>query len=266
MKPKRPYPFYLLLLIPLIVVLNFSSVKSSVRDISSTVSKPFLLTGHALMQAVENVKKNFGYFVSTFQGQEKTQLRIVELENQLVQYQEAIKENERLKKLLEFRQTFQEKSVAAHVIGWDTNPWRKTAILDKGSKHGIKKDMAVVVPEGLIGRVTESFAHTSRVILLTDPDARVSGLTDTSRAQGIVAGNGSSSLKMKYLELDGGAAVGETILTAGIGGLFPKGFRIGKISNISRDETGLHLTATIEPFAQFNKLEEVLCLVSSTQK
>ena len=126
--------------------------------------------------------------------------------------------------------------------------------------------MAVLVPEGLVGRVMEVGANSARVLLLTDPDSRVVALGDQSRAQGVAAGDGSSRLKMEYLELESGAAVEETVSTSGMSGIFSKGIRIGKITGLMRDASGLHLEARIEPFVRFSKLEEVLCLASSRQK
>lgn len=139
-------------------------------------------------------------------------------------------------------------------------------ILDKGSKDGLKKEMAVVVAEGVVGRILEVGPVTARVILLLDPEARVGTITEQSRAQGIVAGDGSPKLHMEYLTLDSGVVVEETVITSGVGGIFPKGLRIGTIESISRDPDGLHLAAYIRPFVSFSKLEEVICLESSQAK
>ena len=126
--------------------------------------------------------------------------------------------------------------------------------------------MAVIAPEGLVGRILEADHATSSVILLVDPDCRVSALTATSRAQGVITGIGTEKLQMKYLALDAEIAVGEDVTTSGIGSIFPKGIQIGKIESIERDSDGLHLLALVNPAVPFSKLEEVLCLVSSPQK
>lgn len=191
---------------------------------------------------------------------------MAELESKLTELAEARKENERLRKLLDFRKSSQNKTLAAEVIGRDASFWRKILILNKGSNQGVRKDTAVFVPEGLVGQVLDAGPATARVLMLTDPDARVSSLADQSRAQGVVSGNGSPDLAMIYLELESGISVGETVLTSGIGGVYPKGIGVGKITGISRAADGLHLAAQVEPFVKFSKLEEVLCLVSSQEK
>lgn len=204
--------------------------------------------------------------MKAFQGQEANEKRIAELDSEVSRLKELTKENDRLRKLLEFKDTLAGKKIAARVIGWDPSPYRKTLILDKGKQQGIVKDMAVLVADGLVGRVVEVGPSTSRVILLIDADSRVSSMAQESRAQGLVSGNGTSELTLDYLELESGVAVGETVSTSGLNGLYPKGLRIGKITSLAKDSTGLHLQAKMNSFVRFSKLEEVLCLGSSQAK
>ncbi len=266
MRPKRPYYFFAVVFLPLLFLLQNPKIVEPIHGISLTVLKPALLVGQSAADLVTGTRREMIYFFRTFQNQGKLEARIAELEAEVVRFQEMAKENQRLTKLVGFRQTLSGKATAARVIGWDLGPWRKTLILDKGKKQGLKKDMTVLVPEGLVGRILEAGPTTSRVILLTDPEARVSALTEQSRAQGVVAGDGSEKLKMIYLEPDSGIAVEETVLTSGMGGLYPKGVRVGKIVLLGKDEDGLHLAATLRPFVEFSKLEEVLCLGSSQEK
>jgi len=104
--------------------------------------------------------------------------------------------------------------------------------------------------------------ETSHVLLLVDPDARVSALADESRAHGMIEGNGSPHLEMTYLDLDSEVAVDEIAISSGVGGIFPKGIRIGKITALKRDSDGLHLRASVKSFVNFNKIEELLCIES----
>ncbi len=260
MRPRRSYTLLAIAVLPALALLQNSKISEPVHTASLTVLKPVMLLAHSGVQAASDVRDSFGRFWRTFNAQKQYETKMADLESKLVQYDEALRENDRLKKLLGFKQTLARKSTAAHVIAWDISPWRKTIILDKGTKEGVKKDMAVMVPEGLVGRVLEAGPSTARAILLIDPDARVNAAADESRAQGVVGGDGSAQLRMTYLGLDAGAAVGETVLTSGVGGLFPKGLKIGKITALVKDSSGLHLSATVEPFAPFTKLEEVLCL------
>ena len=263
MRPRRTYTFLAIAVFPAFFILQNPKISEPVHSFSLSLLKPFLLAGHSGTEALARSRSAVIQFWKAFRSQEKTEARIAELESRLIHLDEALRENERLEKLLAFKKSIAEKAIAARVIGWDPSPWRRTVILDKGKKQGLKKNMAVVVPAGLVGRIVEVGGSTSRAILLTDPDARVSVLADQSRAQGVIMGDGSPQLKIGYLDLNGGVAVEETVLTSGVGGLFPKGLRIGKITSLGKEINGLQLMARVQPFVSFSKLEEVLCLESS---
>ncbi len=266
MRLKRPYVFLFATIIPLLVVSRNFHLHESIHQISLTVLKPFLQAGHTVAHGFETSRDSIVRFWKTFREQEDYEKRLIEMESKVEQFEELRRENLRFKQLLEFKDALSYPSTAARVIGWDSSPWKKTVILDKGTRNKLGKDMAVVVAQGLVGRVIEAGPVTSRVILLTDPDSRVSALTDESRAHGVIAGNGSAFLEMKYLELDININIGETVLTSGIGGLFPKGLRIGKVESIQKDSDGLHLVAKVNPFVEFSKIEEVLCIASSLRE
>lgn len=266
MRPRRPYYFLAVFALPLLVLLQNPQIKEPLRGISLTLFKPFFVMTSATTDLVSNSRENIGRFWKTFQTQPEYEARVMELEAEVNRLGEMSKENERLRKILEFRDTLAGKKIVAQVVGWDPSPWRKTLILDKGTQHGIRKDMAVLVTEGLVGRIFEVGSSTSRVILLQDSDSRVSAIAEQSRAQGVLAGSGSQELTMEYLELESAVEVGETVVTSGLNGLFPKGIRIGKITALTKDRTGLHLQAKIHSFVRFSKLEEVLCLGSSPGK
>jgi rod shape-determining protein MreC len=212
------------------------------------------------------VRYQSGNFLNAVGKQNEYRARIQALEGQLSRFREIDRENRRLKKLLNFGLPLATRTIGARVIGEDVTPWKKVILLDKGSRHNLKKDMMVVVPEGLAGRILEVEPYTAHAILLPDSDSRVSALTATSRAQGIIAGIGTDRLQMKYLALDAEVAIGEDVITSGVGSIFQKGLQIGKIESVERDSDGLHLLALVKPSVPFSKLEEVLCLVSSPQK
>ncbi len=266
MHPRRSYYYLAVFLLPFLVILQDSRIKEPIHGISLTLLKPAFLLGNAVTEIFTNTGEGMDRFWKAFHRQGVDERRIAELELELRQFQETVKENERLKKILEFRDTLGGKKIAARVIGRDPSPWRRTLILDKGTRQGITKDMVVLVPEGLVGRILEAGPSTSRAILLTDVDSRVGGMADDSRAQGMIGGTGESTLVMDYLELESKVAVGENVTSSGLSGIFPKGIRIGKITSLSRDTTSLHLQAKVDSYVRFSKLEEVLCLAPSPEK
>ncbi len=266
MRARRSYYFWAFLFLPLLVFIQNPAVKEPVQGFTLAVLKPVLSTGQGISRFFSETRQGFERMVRSFREQGVLEARVAQLESMLVRYKELEKENERLQKLVDFRGSVSGKTIAARIIGSDPSPWRKSFILDKGTRQGIQKDMAVIASEGLAGRVLDAGSETSRVILVNDLDARVSAMTEQSRATGIIAGDGGSTLKMIYLDLESAVQVQETVLTSGLGGLFPKGLKIGRIISVTRDPSGLHLQAEVEPFVPFSKMEEVLCLNSSPEK
>jgi rod shape-determining protein MreC len=266
MRRWRSYYFLAVPVILLIAFFQYPRLNKSVHSIFSTLARPAFVLGSGLRDGLYSVRYQSGNFLDAVGKQKEYTARIQELEGQLIRFREMERENQRLKKLLNFSLPLATRTIGARVVGEDVTPWKKIVLLDKGSRHNLKKDMVVVVPEGLVGRILEVEPYTAHAILLPDPDSRVSALTATSRAQGIITGIGTDKLQMKYLALDAEVAIGEDITTSGVGSIFPKGLQIGKIEAIERDSDGLHLLALVQPSVSFSKLEEVLCLALPPQK
>lgn len=263
MRFKRSTLFLGVLFPVLFLVLQNPQISEPVHQTSLTVLKPVLEATHTIARTFSRMGEAVLDFWKAYRAESRYKNQVTELESRLIQFDETRKENARLKKLLDFRMEVPGRTVAARVIGSDLSPWRRTIVLDKGKAQGIKKDMIVIVPEGLVGRVFETGHSTSRAILLTDPDSRISVVTDHTRAQGVAAGNGTTDLKLTYLDLNLAVNVGETVLTSGMGGMFPKGLAVGKVESVGKDTSGLHLSAQVRPFVNFSRLEEVLCLAFS---
>ncbi len=257
----RPSHYWIAVtLLPVLLVAFHPQISPAVHNFGDGLFRPVLSLASGVAYTAANIRDGLQHAWQSFQDQSRDEEEIAGLKRRIEDLEEMRRENERLRKLLSFKETFTTKPLAARVIGWDISPWRRLMILDHGQKEGIQKDMSVVVSEGLVGRVFEAGAHTSRVLLVLDPESRVSVLTSESRAQGIAAGNGSDQLSMEYLEPDSNVALGETLLTSGATGLFPKGIPVGKIHALAKSADGLHLSAEVKPAVSFSKIEEVLCL------
>ncbi|OAT85611.1 rod shape-determining protein MreC [Desulfotomaculum copahuensis] len=196
---------------------------------------------------------------------------IKDLQGQLRQAGEYRLESQRLQKLLDFKENtagsagFQ--TTAAAVVGRDPGNWFSTITLNKGTADGLKADMTVLAPEGLVGRIIAVSPHTAQVLLLTDPRSAVSSLLQDTRAPGLVEGTGGATggLRMKNIPTDTPVHAGQVVVSSGTGSLFPKGVPIGQVTGSNRDPTGLFYDATVRPFVDFNRLEEVLVVTSVQQ-
>ena len=152
------------------------------------------------------------------------------------------------------------QGTVAVVIGRSTIPTQHMALLDHGSRDGLTLDSVIVDAAGVIGRVTEVHPSTCLVMLLTDPESRVAGLVERSRETGLLVGRGGGACEFTYLDAQADIEAGDRIVTAGLGGPFPKGLLLGTVVRVSRDEQAGTASASVDPAAQLGRLEEVLCL------
>lgn len=245
---------------------QFPRIRNSASSWSQSLFRPFLESASILSAQAWNVRNQFYDYWNAIDKQHEQEQQIEELESRLVHLDEVLLENSRLKSLLDFRDTLPQKAVGVRIIGYGLKPWKKSVLLNKGSSQGIKNTSVLVVPSGLVGRIVDVSLLSSQAILLTDPESRVTAMTLTSRAQGIVEGNGNEKLKLRYLNLDDPVQVGEIVVTSGLSDIFPKGLRVGRIEAVQRDPDGLHLSATVKPAVRFSKVEEMLCLEPSESK
>jgi len=200
---------------------------------------------------VETAKKNDNYKKALSHAVERNNL-----------YKELELSNTRLRSLLDFQKTITDKVIAAEVIGKDPSPWFKTIMINKGKDDGVKKGAAVVIPEGIVGQVTEVSAHNSKVLLIIDPNSAVDALVQRSRARGIIKGGFSDQCVFKYVLRKKGIAVGDTVVSSGLDGVFLKGLPVGQVSGVVKPNSGIFQEVTVIPYVDFEKLEEVLIVLN----
>lgn len=189
--------------------------------------------------------------------------RVAELEGQRTRLAEMEVENRHLSDLLELREVLAMRAVAARVIGDDTTGLSRTLILSQGSSSGLRRDMAVISTEGVVGKLIAVAPNASRVLLIDDHNSGLDAFDQRSRARGIVAGLLNGELTMKYVDRTEDVKPGDSVVTSGMDGIFPRGLLVGQITRVSQEGPGLFLNVDIRPAADFRKLEQVLIL---TQK
>lgn len=179
--------------------------------------------------------------------------------------EEQVLEAQRLRGLLAMQETWRADLVAARVIGKDATNWFKTILIDRGSGAGLRRNLPVVAPEGLVGRIVEVTPSTARVQLITDPVSASGALVQRTRVTGIAVGNLDSGLTVRYLPLLADVAVGDSVVTSGMGGVFPKGIPVGRVTAVERKSGGLFQEAVLQPMVDLGRLEEVLVLMDTAQ-
>jgi rod shape-determining protein MreC len=198
------------------------------------------------------------YYIDSEKSDLKRMVR--ELENDLAELEENRLENERLRRLLGFKQKLGKVSIPALVIGRDPNNWSSVVFIDKGVNDGIAKDTVVISGQGLIGRVRESGKTSSKVMLINDVDSKVGAIVQRNREQGLLVGTPGGACKLIYLSFDSDVSEGDKILTSGMGGIYPKEILIGDVASVAKEKGRMYKYAIVEPSSELSKLEEVLCI------
>lgn len=175
--------------------------------------------------------------------------------------QEAIIANERLKKLLDLKSSMRVASVAANVIGEESAPWYRTIVIDRGGVDGLEEGMPVVATSGIVGRLIKVSPNSARVLLLTDHSSSIAAMIQRSRARGVVKGKGGGACSLEFSLREEDVKVGDVVTTSGIGGIFPKGIAIGEVSMVRKGEYGMFQAVDIRPAVNISRLEEVLVLI-----
>ena len=185
------------------------------------------------------------------------------LEVQL-QEQRALADRSRgLEQLLDLRDRSNLRTAAAEIIAAGATPEFRTVTIDKGSLDGIKADMAVISPAGVVGRVVVSTPRAAKVQLLIDRNAAAGAIDERSRAQGAAVGSGESRLRLDFVPEVADVGQGDDVMTSGIDGIFPKGFLIGKVESVEKSGTA-YKSIMIRPAVDFASLEQVLVVLTPT--
>jgi rod shape-determining protein MreC len=181
-----------------------------------------------------------------------------------LQEQRALAERSRgLMATLGLRDRSHLQTIAAEVIGAGATTDFKTVTIDKGSADGVRNDMAVMAPGGVVGRVIVPSARAAKVQLLIDRSAAAGVLIERSRSQGVTVGAGDELLRLEYVSEVADVVVGDTVVTSGIDGIYPKGFVIGKVESVEKSGNA-YKQVLVRPAVDFSSIEEVLVVLTPT--
>jgi rod shape-determining protein MreC len=206
---------------------------------------------------------NYLAIVNTSKENSVLKKQISRLDSDLTSMEEMRKENFRLKQLLNFSDETSHQKIMAQVVGWDSANEFKVIRLNKGTRHGIKAMAPVITDHGLVGYVYRTTENYSDVLTILDQNNRVDIVVERTRTHGIVEGVFNFKCALKYIMRNEPVEVGDKLITAGVGGIYPKGIKVGMITDISKENFGMTLSIEVVPSVDFDKLEEVLVLISN---
>jgi rod shape-determining protein MreC len=237
------------------------SAWNPVEQLVIEMTAPFQKFTRNMVDAVEEFWLNYFYLVNVRQENLRLRTSVNTLKMENSRYRELLSTHERLDKLLQFKQDTGRPVLAAQVIGLDPTGWFKSVIINKGKEDGLEIDMPVVNAVGIVGRVVSLSPNYAKVLLIIDQNSAVDCLVQRSRDRGIVKGLSTEICKMDYLVKASDIAVGDIVVTSGLGGVFPKGIPVGEVLNVE-DITGeLFKDIEVRPAVDFSKLEEVLIIL-----
>jgi rod shape-determining protein MreC len=215
------------------------------------------------MTSIDSVRSVWSGYVALRDAQienEKLKRELQTLQVRLQEERAQAQRAENFRQLLELRQRAGVDTVASEVIAGPASPDFRDLTIDKGSIDGVVRDMAVISPAGVIGRVILSSPRAARVQMLIDLNAAAGAMIERTRAQGLVVGQGTS-LRMDYVPATADVKQGDLVVTSGIDKVYPKGFVIGTIDAITRGTGSFH-QISVRPAVDFARLEEVLVVTT----
>ncbi len=212
-------------------------------------------------KSLASLWENYLLIVNTSKENTVLKKQISRLESDIFTMEEVRKENLRLKRLLNYSEQVGNQKVLAQVIGWDSANEFKVIRINKGTRDGIQIMSPVITDNGLVGYVYRATSNYSDVLTILDQNNRVDVVVERTRTHGIVEGVYDFKCALKYVIRNEPVEVGDKLITAGVGGIYPKGLKVGMITDISKENFGMTLSIEVVPSVDFDKLEEVLVLM-----
>ncbi|HVP27814.1 MAG TPA: rod shape-determining protein MreC [Myxococcota bacterium] len=264
------YRFRLLLLLVVLVVLGVLTWVGNTRSPatgerrgsawSSALLELAVPVQRAVTAPVGYVRGLFDRYVALVgvrERNESLQHDIDLLRDENLKLREALLATERLDAIAETQESVGLPMLPAEVAGLGPSLWYQSVLLDRGTRQGVEPGMPTVTDAGIVGLVTASSPNAAKAMLLLDRQSAVDGLVERNRARGIVRGQGTGELVFEYDAREPDVQVGDVLITSGLGGVYPRGLRIGEIVALSPAGSGLLAQARVRPAVDFGRLEQV---------
>ncbi|NEZ45662.1 rod shape-determining protein MreC [Clostridium niameyense] len=260
----------IVLSVTFLILITQSVGRSKVSFVESGIGSVINPVQGTLYKVNKKIRNFVGFILNVpdvKKENEDLKKRNSELESQLIEYKALKSENERLRNMVNFKNQRSEYDyVGCDIIGKSGGNYLDEFTINKGSKSGIAKGMIAITDEGLVGQVTSVGSTWSTVQSLSNENLAVSAIIDRTRENsGVVKGYKDSTskllAKLYFLPLESTVKKGDVILTSGLGGFYPKGIRIGKVTGVEEDKGKVMKNAIIEPYVDLRKIEEVFIVI-----
>lgn len=252
--------------LPLIFLVMFASALMTFQEKGRTIRpvEPLNLAFFSLSGGMRGITSFFGdslsYFTIRKERLKALEKEVAELKKAKQQTEEIRRENERLKSLLDLKDAVSGHFVAAaNVVTRGAKRWAHTFILDAGSSKGVRKDMVVVTPRGLAGKVIQVGENYSQVLLVNDVRFSAAVRLEETRKEAILSGTGASACELLFFPHEEQIKKGDVLISSGLDGIFPEGLKVGTVHSVSKEE-GLFQSVQVDPSVDTSRMEEVLII------
>lgn len=256
----------IIILILLVVFTNKENNNLSyIENIANKLVNP---VQNGLTYVKHKIYKDSSFFININdlkKENEDLQEKNIELEEKVRELEVIKAENETLKEYLKLANKYTDyKTVAADVINRDISNYSKNIVINAGKKSGIKENMPVIAADGLVGYIISVTDTTSKIQTIIDSSSNTSSILSSSRDSIVCKGqlNENSVLKAVYIPTEVTVSQGDIIETSGLGGIYPKGIHIGKVSKVINTNNLKDRYALVETAVDFSKLETVLVVTN----
>lgn len=254
------------ILIILVIITNIET--SKLYNVENIISKIILPVQNGITYLQNKISGNNAFFADMNQLKQENQelkQKNSELEQQLRELEIIKAENETLKQYGELTEKYQSyKTMPAYVINKDITNYSKTIVINVGKDDGVKENMTVIADEGLVGNVISVTSNTAKVQTIIDSASSTSSLTSSTRDTMVCKGtiDGTSTLKASYIAIDSNIIEGDSVESSGMGGIYPKGIHIGRVTKVTEGKNKIDKTVEVQTAVDFDRLETVLIIIN----
>jgi len=267
LKGRRRLIFLLVVIIALFFTITAQTRENRSENLLSAavqvVSYPFQKTSSFIFQTFQEIWSNYFWLIEVREENKRLNAKLFQLDEENRKNREFLIAYKGLQAYLGLKQNNPDQKVFASVIGEIKNGFSNLLIIDKGYNDGIRKNFAVTTPEGIVGKIQSTTEVQSVIQLISDSRSSFPVLTQRTRTKGILQGSFDRTLTLSYIPRRKGIVLNDNIVSSGLAGIFPKGFSVGKVSKIIKENSGLFQTVIIEPSVDLERIEVVAVILKT---
>ncbi len=230
------------------------SIALPARNLSNNIKQVFVSFSRRYFILIDLKKEN-----------DRIKKKLEENRLKILNYKSIAVENQNLREAFQFDKKNEDQKKLAEIIGSVSDNYTNYFVINKGRKHGILKNQAVINSLGIIGKILTVQNTTSYVQLITSKKSNIPVILKRTRDRGILQGEGKNLLSLKFVFLKSDIQKGDEIVTSGLAGIFPKEFPVGTVKNFKENKYYYSLEADIEPYVNFSRIEYVFVVLKAVQ-